>query len=362
MITGTTTPKRISIVATTIDNDGATGICGTPNLNESVIYAPTPNQFLLSGVPPTTQTRTGNTIKSNTTTKPGIDVSPDYANAALYINITELNWTYKFDTTSACTTTGATTNRYGSLNLTCQIDFTPDFDTINLGGNVFNDVNGLNGTPANTVDGTGTNAGGLTANLLDSLNNIVATTTVAANGTYNFTGIPTGATYNVQITSTNTPAVAAGNPALATTLPTGWANTGENFGTGAGSDGDPNGLLQLTIATNAADITTANFGIEQRPTANNNAAPSIVNPGGTNRATVPPTVFTASDTAPGTISSIRITAFPTNATSFTVGTTTYYSITLPGACPTTSCLLFPTVAGVTIPANASGNPTQTDFS
>ena len=91
-----------------------------------------------------------------------------------------------------------------------------------------------------------------------------------------------------------------------------------------------------------------NFGIEQRPTVINTTTASQANPGGTISVTIPAANFAAADTAPGTVSSIRIMALPTNATSITINGVLYGS----------GGTAFP-AGGVTVPVNASGNPTQT---
>jgi hypothetical protein len=338
VITGTTTAKRISVAATTIDNDGAT-VCGT-TLRESVTLSPAPNQFLLSTTPATTQAVAGNTITGPTANQAGIGVGPEYSASALYINVTELNWTYSFTTAAACTTTGASPARYGSLNMNCQIDFVPDFASVPLSGTVFNDTNGLNS--GNTVDGTGTGSPGgtpLFANLVDANGVIVSAVAVAANGTYTFPNVVPG-TYTVRISTTQG---TESNAAPGNTLPTGWVNTGENLGTGAGNDGTVNGSLPITVAATA--ITNANFGIQQRPTANNGSVASNNNTGGTVFYTIAPTAFTATDPSGGTVTGIRITAFPSNATTIRVNGTNYTSATFP-------------VGGITIPTNTAGNPTQ----
>ncbi len=121
-------------------------------------------------------------------------------------------------------------------------------------------------------------------------------------------------------------------------------NTGENVGTGVGNDGTVNGLLPVSVL--AVDVTNANFGIEQLPNSGVNTQPVQSNPPGTANVTVPASAFSATDPDAGTVSSIRITAFPTNATSITINGTTYTSATFP-------------VAGVIVPTNASGQPTQT---
>jgi hypothetical protein len=220
-----------------------------------------------------------------------------------------------------------------------------DFDAIAITGTVFNDVDGL--TDGN-VDGTGTNAGGLYANLVDPLTNeVIASVAVAANGTYIFTtadGVEPFTDYNIILTST---AQTPGNTLTTSTLPAGWVNTGEDCCDNAGDDGVVNG--KLSVSTTETGVSQANFGIQQPPTAGSGSY-STFNPGGTTSVTVPASTFTnitpSSDIAPGTVTAIRITEFPTNATTITINGVTYTSSTFPAE-------------GVTVPTDASGNPTQT---
>ncbi len=139
-----------------------------------------------------------------------------------------------------------------------------------ISGTVSNDLNGLTD---NTVNGIGSNAGGLNAVLVNTATgNVTATAAVAANGTYSFAA-PVSAAYNVLIT---TATATVGNPAPAVTLPANWVSTGEYLGTGTGSDGTINGILPLGTTTSA---TNANFGIEQLPSTNTSTAAAIANPG-----------------------------------------------------------------------------------
>ncbi|MEP7074984.1 MAG: carboxypeptidase-like regulatory domain-containing protein [Acidobacteriota bacterium] len=334
--TGTATAHVITIAATTIDNDGG-GVCGG-TLRETVSYSAGFSQILTSAT--TNQTVAGNSIQGPTSNQAGIGASPDYSASAVFVNVSQLDWTYGFATTGGnCTPGGASVSRLGSLNLNCQINFGRNFASVPLSGTVFNDANGLTDS---TVNGTGTGTPGgtaLFANLLDVNGNVVSTVGIAANGTYSFPIVVPG-TYNVQLSSTQGVESSA---APANTLPVGWVSTGENLGAAAGNDGTINGRLPITVA--AAAVTNANFAIEQRPVPNNNTAVSQVNPGGTFSAIVPATTFTATDSAPGTVSNIRISGFPSNATSITINGTPYTSGTFP-------------VGGVVVPANAAGNPTQ----
>ena len=336
VVSGTSTPRVITIAATSIDNDGSTA-CG--GLRERVTYS-TPNQILRS----TTTNQTilaGNIVEGPQTVQANIGVGQNFASSALFVNVTEFNWTQGWTTSGNCVVGANSEVRYGSLNLACQIDFDQDFASVPLSGNVFNDTDGLT-APDLTVNGTGTGTPSglpLFANLIDANGFIVASVPVTAGGAYTFPAVVAGS-YSVQI-STNQGVESSLAPAL--TLPPGWVNTGENLGAGAGNDGSVNGLLPVTVAATA--ISNANFGIEQRPVANNNTAATQVNPGGTTNLTVPPGTFTSTDTAPGSISSIRITAFPLGITSITINGIPYTSTTFP-------------VGGVTVPTNAAGNPTQ----
>ena len=212
-----------------------------------------------------------------------------------------------------------------------------------VAGNVYNDTNGLTD---NIVNGSGTNAGNtLNAILVNTATNLVtALSSVSSSGTYNFTGLADGS-YAVRIT-TNTSAVGSAPPVV--TLPAGWVNTGENLGSGTGSDGTTNGIL--SIGTINSTVSNANFGIEQPPTAGSGTQTGINNTGSTAQFTVNAGTFTnvatSSDPAPGAVTAIRITTFPANTTSMVINGTSYTSATFPAA-------------GVIVTADANGNPTQT---
>ena len=193
--------------------------------------------------------------------------------------------------------------------------------TTTLSGTVFDDADGSklqNGTEV------GTNAGGLNAVLIDSTNKVIATTAIAANGTYTFNNVPASATYTVEVT-TATATVGSAPPAV--TLPSNWVSTGENLNGTA--DGTVDGILSVTVTT--TNVTGANLGIEQRPTAVGGTATSQTNPGGTTTVTVASTLFTGSTDPDGTVAAYKITAFPSNTTSITINGTNYTSGSFPGA-------------------------------
>jgi len=138
-------------------------------------------------------------------------------------------------------------------------EFGANVSLVTVSGNVYSDVNGLTD---GIVNGTGTNAGGtLNAVLYDNTTGMVAAiAAVTAGGGFSFTTI-TGDSYTVYIT-TNTYTVGTATTPVAL-LPAEWKNTGENLGSGAGSDGTPNGVL--SAGTASSNVANANFGIVQCP-------------------------------------------------------------------------------------------------
>ena len=207
-----------------------------------------------------------------------------------------------------------------------------------LSGNVFDDGNGLTDF---TVNGVGTNAGGLTAYLVNAGTGVVvASATVTASGAYSFGNVASG-TYNVVISA------AAGQTVNPTTnLPTNWVNTGE--GLNPGGDGVVDGRI-LGVLVTTTPISGINFGIEQRPIAGGSTVPSQTNPGGSISVPIPASAFQAGTTdADGVVTSYLITAFPSGVTSITINGVTY---TAAGGNGTTA---FP-VSGVTVPAANIGS-------
>jgi hypothetical protein len=238
-------------------------------------------------------------------------------------------------------------------------NITVPFRSITLAGAVWNDLDGnVSQNGAETVI-NGTNSGGgilpgapLYANLIDAGGNVIASVPVASNGTYLFSSVPQNASGLTVQLSTNAGTVGLAKPATA--LPAGWGNTGENKNGQAGAaDGTANG--EIVVTTTTTNITLQNFGIQQLPESAVNLQPNQNNPGGTDNVTVPAGAFQTSnvgvnantqDYNGGTVNSIRITAFPSNATSITINGVQYTSGTWPGG-------------GVTIPYTNGVGPTQT---
>lgn len=206
-------------------------------------------------------------------------------------------------------------------------------------GRVWNDTDGnvvLNGSE------TGTNAGGaLYVNLVDGTGTVVGSTSVASDGSYTLTGVPTNISGYKLVLSTSSTSATAGP------LPTGWVNTGESVGPGnTASQSATLGQIELTTGTGA--ITAQDFGIEHLPTPGSGAN-TVSNAGGTSPVTVPANTFTNitpandnGDTPPGSVTAVKLTTFPTNVTSLTIDGAVYTSLP---------------AGGITIPTDGSGNPT-----
>ncbi len=111
-----------------------------------------------------------------------------------------------------------------------------------------------------------------------------------------------------------------------------------------GDDGTPDGSQTVVVGTN--DVPDNDFSIQQPPTPDTFVEPTQPNPGGMTSVPVDPTDFGGTDPSTGgQIDELHICAFPSNAESITINGTTYTSANWPAA-------------GVTIPTNAAGEPTQ----
>jgi hypothetical protein len=132
---------------------------------------------------------------------------------------------------------------------------------IEIAGTVFDDLNGLTD---DTVNGTGTDAGGLYATLVNPATHVViVSVSVATNGVYRFdatNGVATNTAYEVILTQAMQP---VGSTLTNATLPTGWVSTGEHVGAGPGSDGTVDGMLM--VSTTADGVREVNFGIVKVP-------------------------------------------------------------------------------------------------
>lgn len=194
----------------------------------------------------------------------------------------------------------------------------------NIGGKLLNDNNGMTD---NLVNGTAMSSIRTTpmyVDLLDEGGYVIETKAIVGD-TFTFVGYPFG-NYYVKVT---TQADTLFKLAPATVLPANWVFTGEQIGITAsvGVDtGAADGRIAVPLQGNKTNV---NFGVQQLPAPVSATLNMRVNPGGTNTSPIT-SAFTGIDTL-GTISKIHITGFPSNATSITIGGTTYTSA--PGSWP-----------------------------
>jgi len=181
----------------------------------------------------------GISVLTNTTGQPLLPISVDPTDGA----VTSVLSYYVTDNNGLASVTT------GSVSI--------PFNVLSVSGVIFNDPNGLTD---NQINGTVTNEGGaLYVNLVNSLNQVVASMAVAADGTYQFTessGLAVNSSYKL-ILSNGVQTV--GSTLSAATYPPGITSTGENIGTGPGSDGTIDGIL--AINTNSGNLASGNFGV-----------------------------------------------------------------------------------------------------
>jgi hypothetical protein len=221
---------------------------------------------------------------------------------------------------------------------------------ITISGTLYNDVNGLTDNLVNGI-GTGAPSGNTVYAYLVNTAGVVEfkTTLNSLTGVYSFANAEVTTDYTVVLSTTD---VAIGAVPPPSNLPAGWVTTGDAYGTinnaGTGNEtGTPN--LSIPVKTGLFGVTGVNFGIEQRPGVGSGSNTAI-NPGGTTLFTVPVNTFnnlaSSSDVSPGVITSIRITAFPNSILTLVVNNVTYTAANFPAA-------------GLVVPANSAGQPTQT---
>ncbi len=208
-----------------------------------------------------------------------------------------------------------------SLPNTITVPFT---SVLIISGTVFDDGNGLTD---NTVNGSvlsGTAVppigGGSPVPLYVALwregGTLIRSEPVTSSGTYSFSNVTANATYFV-VLSTNS----ASFDITSRPLPAGWVNTGENVGTGAGSDGTTNGIL-TGIAVGTSSVSNANFGIDRRPEGTTVTLAAQPNPGGNVQVPVSATAFTGTDLEDGPYAN-NLTGRPVSLNAVAGGTLYY---------------------------------------
>ncbi|RBQ11287.1 tandem-95 repeat protein, partial [Pedobacter miscanthi] len=187
---------------------------------------------------------------------------------------------------------------------------TMPFTDLVLSGTTYNDADGgtIFGTATNTI---GTNT--LYANLVSNAGLVVKSAAVSPSGTYSF-GTADGVTAN----TTFVIAVSNGVQAIGSTVNVTLANAANTAeGSSASGDGTPDGKTSISVL--AANIAGINFGIDQKPSANNTSA-TFTTPAGTNTVAVP--TLTGSDPEDGAYNgtsnsnTIKIVTLPGTGTLF----------------------------------------------
>lgn len=234
--------------------------------------------------------------------------------------------------------------------------FIANVNCLTISGNLWHDADGL--SVNNTINSNGTPTtlpGTMNAILTDPANGnlVVAKVAVDASGAYTFSVNATKIYELLFAPATTAGPLVAGTsnftasvyPA-STTAPTNlYKSVGENLGLTAGTDGLANGILRITVGNES--VLNANFGLELPPVALLKAKIDLPNPGGYNGYTLAATDLAGTD-EDGTVASVIINSFPSNANYLKVGTTIY--TTTGSICPPqSSCVTFPATGGVTVP-------------
>jgi conserved repeat domain len=204
--------------------------------------------------------------------------------------------------------------------------------TVNLSGTVWHDSNNsANGKFTNiyTSGESGTTIGSaLYVTLIDPHDNtVIRSVAVNSDGTYTLPEIPRNAN-NLELRITSVQGTEDATPPAIYVL-SGWVNTTP---------------LTRTVSIGTSDVTGIDFGVNQKPVAAGSTNAITPIPVGTNTTSVA-SYFGGIDASKGYISSLKITAFPTNVTSLSINGTSYTSTSFPAA-------------GVSVPTNAAGVPTQ----
>ncbi len=226
--------------------------------------------------------------------------------------------------------------------------FKARLNCVSISGNIYHDANALTDNSVNPNSTSGQFAdNSIYAVLVDPVTNLVIATRPIISSAYNFGNVTAGK-YNILFSNGSAPGT--GTNFTSSTLPANYVSTGENLGTGTGNDLGVDGKLVATVGS--ITVTNANFGLQLPPTASGVNQASSLNPGGFNLKTVPASAFGNTD-VDGTVSSITITTFPTNANVLKIGSTIY---TNGGTCPPQStCTAWPGTVTVLV---TGGIPTS----
>ncbi len=157
---------------------------------------------------------------------------------------------------------------------TVTMPFTATITPVTVSGTVFSDADAdvtINGNDA------GTNAGSsnLTIYAVDAAGKVLDKATVAANGIYSLTNIPTNSSVKLRLSNDSSIAIGGIAP-TSPSLPTGWFHTGKNLnGT---IDGTIATLGEIALTTTTTNFTNQNFGIRQSYVIAPDPVPNTCNP------------------------------------------------------------------------------------
>ncbi len=188
---------------------------------------------------------------------------------------------------------------------------TMPFLGLGISGTLFDDGNGTHDGQVNGMPIAKAGSTPLFVNLVGADGNVIITKPLTVNGTYLFTGeegVTANTTYTIVLSMTEG---TAGQPVPEATLPAGWAHTGENINSvGAGDDGDANGTI--AVALDEVGVAQVDFGINDKPVAEDRTDPERTNPAGDTRYPVP--ALPIHDTEDGVPSIVTILTLPDTAT------------------------------------------------
>lgn len=199
-------------------------------------------------------------------------------------------------------------------------DWRQTLSYVTISGSVINDYDGTKTLTGSETVLNGTNSGGgllagavLYVNMIGPDGNVVAVAPVQADGSYSVSVVPAlAANLEFQLSTT---AGTVGNPKPATTLPAGWAATGENKnGYGGAADVVNNAELPFTASTTG--FSGFIFGLDRKPvaTAQNDLIGVGLDVGETYELDNNPMAATdAEDGTLGTGSTFMITTLPPSA-------------------------------------------------
>ncbi len=212
-----------------------------------------------------------------------------------------------------------------------------------VSGTIYDDANGSGNAGFSSIytnGEIGTNAAGnIYAYILGSDNKVIDKTSVGFDGTYLFVNAPQYTNgMKMQISSTD---IAIGASFETVQMPDGWINTSATY---------------FSFNSGADALTGYQFGIQQLPTASSYIFALQSNPG--TAITIANSIFTGTD-ADGSINSLKFVSFPTYASAFKIGTTSYTAGTWPSGGVT---VLVSSNAAISITANSGSVTPVVSFS